>query len=71
MSEGGREELEWMERISPPPMPINSTIFCVMAMRNGQLYAAPLGTPYDLNASESWLKVDALDDLRSLLGARL
>lgn len=56
------------KRFAPPPMPINSTIFCVMAVRNGQLYAAPIGTPCDLNASEAWLKVDSIDDVASLLG---
>lgn len=58
-------------RIEPPPMPINSTIFCVMAVRNGKFYAAPIGTDTtDLNATDSWLLVSSLNDLAGLLGVR-
>lgn len=59
------------KRITPPDMPINSVIFCVLAVRNGQFYAAPVGTPYNLNASDSWLAVDSMDDLRGLLTGEL
>ena len=59
------------EFTSPPPMPINSTIVCVMAARGGRFYAAPIGTDAtDLNASDSWTSVSSLAELADLLSVQ-
>lgn len=59
-----------MSDFAPPPLRQGETVFCLIAMRDGQLYAAPLGTPYDLDVSEAWLKVDSTDDLRKFFGTQ-
>lgn len=57
------------EFTSPPPMPVGSTIVCVMVARNGRFYAAPIGTDTsDPNASDSWTSVSSLAELADLLG---
>lgn len=60
--------MEAVSGFAPPPLRPDQSLFWVMAIRDGQLYAAPLGTPYDLDASEAWLKVDSTDDLRKFFG---
>lgn len=55
-------------KFAPPPLQKDQALFWTMAVRNGQMYAAPLGTPYDLSASESWIRVDSMDQLRKMLG---
>ena len=51
---------------SPPPMPVNSTIVCLMAVRNGQFYSAPIGS--NPNDSDSWHRVGSLGELAARLG---
>lgn len=54
-------------KFAPPPLRKDQSLFWTMAVRDGQMYAAPLGTPYDLT-NESWLKVDSMEQLRKFFG---
>lgn len=58
-----------MMKFTPPPLLHAQSLFWTMAIRDGQMYAAPLGTPYDLT-DESWLKVDSMDHLRKFFGVQ-
>ena len=57
-----------LDKFAPPPLRKDQSLFWTMAVRNGQMYAAPLGTPYDLSVSEAWIRVDSMDQLRKMFG---
>lgn len=55
---------------TPPPLRQDQSLFWTMAVRNGQMFAAPIGTLLDLNASEAWIRVDSTEQLRKLFGVQ-
>lgn len=58
-------------KFAAAPLRPDQSLFWLMAIKDGQLYAAPLGTPLDLNTGfgQTWLRVDSADDLRGFFGA--
>lgn len=57
-----------LSKISPPPLRKDQALFWTMATRNGEIFAAPLGTPLNFDFPEAWLRITSLDELRHMFG---
>lgn len=55
-------------RFAPPPLKPGETLAMMLAFRDGQAYAAPVGT--SLQNTDAWFRVDSLEALASRLGLR-
>lgn len=55
-------------KFAPPPLRKDHALFWTMAVRDGQLYAAPLGTPLSFDNPDAWIPIDSLEYLRAMFG---
>lgn len=57
-----------LSKFAPPPLRKDQALFWTMAVRNGEMFAAPLGTPLNFGNPDAWIPIESLDDLRRIFG---